>query len=67
MAQTSGMAPQFSDGVRKTVIGRTPGRVPAPPAPTAKAPGRHVGTAVVPPAPAPAHRRGGHAKHRAGK
>jgi hypothetical protein len=65
MAQTSGMAPQFSDGVRKTVIGRTPGRVPAPPQPTAKAPGQRVGR--VPDPPMPMHRRGGHAKHRAGK
>jgi hypothetical protein len=64
--QTSGSAPQFSDGVRKTVIGRTPGRVPAPPQPAAKAPGQRVGTLPTP-APAPSHRRGGHAKHKAGK
>jgi hypothetical protein len=55
MAQTSGMAPQFSDGVRKTVVGV---RAPSRPAPEPKA---------QRPAPASTHRRGGFAKHARGK
>lgn len=49
--QTSGMCPQFSDGVRKTMVGA------APPKPAKK-------SAPAPVAPkVSAHRAGGHAKH----
>jgi hypothetical protein len=55
MAQTSGMAPQFSDGVRKTMVG-------------VKAPVRQAAEPKVQrPAPASTHRRGGFAKHARGK
>lgn len=52
--QTSGTAPQFSDGVRKTITTKAPTLVRAA---VNKRP------AVVNKPPAAAHRSGGHAKH----
>ena len=54
--QTSGMAPQFSDGMKKQIVGtpkvaKVSGKQPMTPAP------------MHPPNP---HRRGGHAKHQKG-
>lgn len=55
--QTSGMAPQFSDRVKKQI---------AQPAKVAKIPGKQPMT-PAPQGPANRHQRGGFAKHKGGK
>lgn len=63
--QTSGMAPQFSDGVRKQITGRKPptARPAVPATPRVKLQPAPKARPAVPPAPGPAHRRGGFARH----
>ena len=60
--QTSGTAPQFSDGMRKTITGVASGRRPAPAALKAAAPPK-VPAMPKPASSAATHRRGGYAKH----
>lgn len=68
--QTSGTAPNFSDGARKTITTKPPRRDLLTPgdtrdAPKAKAPA--VARMQAKPSAANTHRRGGHAQHQKGR